>query len=422
MQSPSREKIEKVVIGSMLLESRAIDYLSTIGAKPTWFLGKNERKAATAMLMRYESGKVANNPIAIEQDTEIPGVWFDSCIDAVPSVAHIEYYADLLKGHSEIDSLSVMRSKIEAAIKRAKPEDAAILKSEIEAALHDAIMDTSGGIITLKQAAHEWIDKVTDRSKTTLLDWPIPKITKSIGRIDSELVWIIAQPSVGKTAFCCQWASRLAKAGHITTLFSLESSVHSLVARFLMEQGNINVSLLKDQHPSDEEIEKAKKAADKLSDLIRVIDKPMTIDQLYAMARAEKRRGSKLIMIDNTRHIRVPRISDRIQKMEHICTRVKQLRDDTRMPVVVLHHSNKDDDVSWSSDVRRDADILAFLRNVDDGSIDRTDGPPSLVADVSFDVEKHREGTKDVGVVMEYDKKAQRFTGKQNQRFEEWNR
>jgi len=403
---------ERACIGAMLLEDRAIDHLIRIGGALSWFKGENERKAASAILMRHESGKFASNAIAIASDTGLPGEWLDGCIDTLPTATHVEYYGDLLKGHADIDAITAMRNKIDAAIRRATPDTAAELKAEIESSLHDALVNEEGGHVTLKQAAHEWLDRITDRSETVMLDWPVDKVTHSVGRIDTELIWIIAQPSVGKTAFCCQWASRLAARGHMSTIFSLESGIHSLVRRFLMEQGDIQIALLKDEHPSEHELDKARKVADGLSDLIRVVDTPMTIDQLYAAARAEKRRGSRLVMIDNTRHIRVPSIHDRVQAMAHICSRVKDIRDDTRMPVVVLHHSNKDDDVSWSSDVRRDADMLVFLRNVDAQEIDRTDLPQPSVVDVAFDVEKHREGDKGFGVVMRYDKIRQRFTGK----------
>jgi len=101
--------------------------------------------------------------------------------------------------------------------------------------------------------------------------------------------------------------------------------------------------------------------------------------------------------------------TSRIDMMADMSVRLKQLRDDTGLPVVVCHHSNTSDDVSWSSDVRRDADMLIFLR--EDEANTR---PPSGKGDVgdwciNFDVEKNREGHKDVQIPLRFRKEYQRF-------------
>ena len=137
---------------------------------------------------------------------------------------------------------------------------------------------------------------------------------------------------------------------------------------------------------------------------------------MYAWGRAEKRRGARLLVIDNTRHIRLPSGASRIDHMAEISVRMKQLRDDTRLPVVVCHHSMIDkktgkEDVSWSSDVRRDADMLIFLR--EDESRTRT---PTAYGDagvycINYDVEKNREGRKDLCVPLQFVKQHQLFRG-----------
>jgi len=409
-ETPSRSEIERAVIGCLLFEERAIDMFSGIGGAALWFSGHKERRAASTIIGRYERGKIAADVMSCASESGIDMEWLEACVDAIPTVAHAEYYCTLLKGHAEIDEMLAMVRHIQIATSKASPETAGETRASIEATIHKTLCSESTSDMTLKQAAHEWINRVTDRTSKQMLDWPCRRITDNIGRIDGELIWIIAQPSVGKTAFVLQWLTRLADDGHITSMLSLESSIIDLVPRVLMERSGVKPSLLKDQHPQQSHIDHARQAADKLSDLVRIHDSGMTMDQVYAWGRAEKRKGSKLLIIDNTRHIRMPGYKSRVDAMADMSVRLKALRDDTRLPVVVLHHSNKEDDVSWSSDVRRDADMLIFLREDENNTVKPTHENPDGEWCVVFDVEKHREGRKDVAILLRFDKPNMRFT------------
>ena len=400
---PKRDDVEKMVIGCMLLEERAVDTFASQGGRVDWFLGAKERKAAQAIMMRYESGQHCSNALAISSDTKIDTEHFEHCIDLVTTVAHTGYYVEVLKGYADIDSLHNMADHIRNVIAKASPEKANEAKSSVEAELHRALVSETADHKTLKEAAHEWLDEMQDESRSVFMDWPVECITHHVGRIQREMIWIVAQPSVGKTAIILQWVACLASAGHMTSILSLESKLRDIMPRVLMQRG-IDVGKIRCDHPDESEIKHARQEADKLSDLVRIHDKPMTIDQIYAWGRAEKRKGSKLLIIDNTRHVRMGTYNSRIDMMADMSVRLKHLRDDTGLPVVVLHHSNSNDDVSWSSDVRRDADILIFLREDEDKTIRPNAENPDGTWCVRFDVEKHREGRKGLTMRLRFRK------------------
>jgi replicative DNA helicase len=140
-----------------------------------------------------------------------------------------------------------------------------------------------------------------------------------------------------------------------------------------------------------------------------------TLDQLYAWGRAEARLGSRLIVVDNTRHIRVRGNVDRVNEVAEISGRMKQLRDDTGVPVVMLHHSSLDkktgkEDASWSSDIRKDTDIMLFLRHDEEKSKKPLYAGGAGLWAVMAVVEKNRDAPAGYGVRLKFEKDHQRFT------------
>jgi replicative DNA helicase len=269
---------------------------------------------------------------------------------------------------------------------------------------------------TLSAAAVTWLDRMTAADESNvMLDWPLDAITAEMGRLDREVVWIIAQPSIGKTAFVLQWLIRLAFDGHLVSLASLESSAESIASRAIAQIAPMNNYQIRQRRANPNQVRQAYEAARRIPDQIRITDGSMTLDQVYAWGKAEARKGSRLIVIDNTRHIRVPgRAADRINMVAEISTRMKQLRDDAQVPVVILHHSAIDkqtgiESASWSSDIRKDADIMIFLKR--DSELSREPQSPTDhgVHAVRFSVDKNREGRAGYDILTRFRKEHQLF-------------
>jgi replicative DNA helicase len=248
----------------------------------------------------------------------------------------------------------------------------------------------------------------------TLLEWPVPSITRNMGRVDREIIWIVARESVGKTAFVIQWLLRLGLDGHMVSMASLESSCESVGSRAIANIGELDNFHIRQRSASKGLVERAYKYADTIPKCIRVIDSSMSLDQLYAWGKSEARRGSKLIVIDNTRHITVRGNIDRVNEVAEISSRMKQLRDETQIPVVILHHSTYDaktgkEDVSWSKDIRRDADVIIFLKADEElTEVPQSPADPGKWA-VRFCVDKNREGRKGYDILTRFVKEHQLF-------------
>lgn len=414
MSTDPRKQTEKTVVGCLLTDTRAIDALIAAGGNITWFTDADCKRVVNAMLKRYEQGKIAADVVALRNAVHVSPQWLDECVDSVVTVAHAPHYIDLLKGHADIDALKAMHQAITHAVNTASPETVRESKAKIEAILHAALTDSAERTVGIAKAAHDWLDRMTEPEETsTMLDWPVRTITETVGRVDRELIWVVALPSVGKTAWTLQWMAVLAKQGHITSLASLESSQESVASRLISHTAPMDTFNIRQRRADLTEIEAARRAADALSSNIRVTDSGMSLDQLYSWGRAEKRAGSKILIVDNTRHIRMGS-GDRVQHMAEISNRMKQLRDDTKLPVVILHHSGFDQNgkekVSWSSDIEKDADMLIFLR--DNDKVNKPEGEKSPMPDrwcVTCDFDKNREGGRFARSLMEFDKPTQTF-------------
>ena len=118
-----------------------------------------------------------------------------------------------------------------------------------------------------------------------------------------------------------------------------------------------------------------------------------------------------MLLIDNMKHIKPSqKYNSVVEQFRDLSVRIKWMRDDLKMPVIVLHHLTDGGDVSWSKDIRRDADVLLYLTRDEDLSI-----VPSQVnhytgkAVVNCEVRKFRDADAGYSVKLEFDKPIQTF-------------
>jgi replicative DNA helicase len=411
-----RSSTERALAGCMILGPQAIDEACAVGINPADLSDPAARSIiAAAMTRRAEARPV--DTITLHADTGLAFEEIEACADGALTSAHARHYAEMVAGYVELDRYAALGRWIDKRLAGAKPDEAATIGAQIAGAVDRALQagrPLDAG--TLGAAAREWLDRMTaPEADCVLLDWPVDTLTQAIGRLDREVVWIIAQPSMGKTAFVIQWLLNLAEQGHVVSFASLESSRQLVASRALANWCPLNNYPIRQRRASAELVKQAYETADRLPKLVRVIDGGQrTLDQLYAWGRAEARLGSRLIVVDNTRHIKVRGNVDRVNEVAEISQRMKQLRDDTGVPVVMLHHSSVDkkngkEDASWSSDIRKDTDIMLFLRHDEEKSKKPLYAGGAGLWAVMAVVEKNRDAPAGYGVRLKFEKDHQRF-------------
>ena len=404
-----RQKTERAIIGCMLLEDKPIDIFIGMGGDETWFSGQQTRRVIREIVSRYSNNKVVGS-LEVERNTDSDSLWVEGCIDIAVTPAHVEHYITVLKGYAALDRARSMADSLKALAGSTDPESYAEVMSWIDNETQRIQFPDRQETKSLSEGAAEWVEEMTKpESHQRLLDWPLESITRTIGRLDSEVVWLCSMPSQGKTSLATQWLKVLAGQGLIASLASLETPMNKMYQRLIAQNAPMNTFNLRQGRFTKDELEKARAAAKQLSPNMRISHVGrMTLDRLLSWARAEHRAGSQMLIIDNTRWIKVPRADSRVGEVAEISTRIKEIRDELMIPVVMLHHSRLDahgkEDASWSSDIRRDTDIMLFLRkNEELSGVVSPYGAPRLCSELY--VEKNRDGDSAVGVMMEFNKK-----------------
>lgn len=412
------DDIERAVLGCMLLDgTRVVDAFTRAGGCADWFSSGHARQTAEGILALHAEGRPVDLLTVAPRSENVPPLWRDGCVDAAVTSAHAGFYVEQLCGLVMLREARVALMAGSERIKQLAPEDAAGALAEIVESLHSVCRGHEDAPGTIGDTADQIIDRWTSPDRhAELLPWPIERIVRVMGNIEDELIWLVSQPSIGKTAFALQWAVELAVAGFPVSFASLESPRDRIAGRLVSYLGRVDTLAIKRGEASAGDIEAAREAAERLKSLpLRVTSAGMTLEQVYSWGLAEAQRGCRLLVLDNTRHIRRGNASEsRVEWMGNLSSRLKQLRDDTGVPLLVLHHATRPNehgkvDVSWSSDIRRDADCLVFLREDEDRTSPYAGpGSPGRFC-VLFDVEKNRDGMRGIRVPLQFVKWRQAF-------------
>jgi len=223
------------------------------------------------------------------------------------------------------------------------------------------------------------------------LPWPFPLLTSWLQTITDEVIWLMAGPSVGKTALALKWWAWVAEfVGCRTDYIGLEDGGKQ---RKLMNRV-LTATLGK---PTDQmttyEADLCRAYVDKLEATgSRITAAPNSIEKIRAYAMQAASDGCRLLFIDNLRHIRTAAKYDgETQKFMALSLELKHIRDDAGIPICILHHTNEEGKTGWSRDIDKDSDITIKMSRKPDESQPSSPGTPRRDR-IKIDVEKNRDG------------------------------
>jgi len=411
--------IQKTVLGCILFSGTApMSECISVGCVEAWFTGLNCKIWA----VMYELFSAGEHIDLLTVGTKLKGIvrpiYLDDCIDAAHSPSQIKNYALMLKAQHLINAATSLAQTNVTQIDGISWDQVDDVISAIQASWNNLHFPNSADedIVTIgrKQIAR-W--KRTKKEAGTIY-WPMNVIAYHLPPLTDELIIIASKPSVGKTAFIIQWLNQLAELGTLASFNSLESKKERIWPRFVSHRLKMNMRPLTRGEGSEESYERVDAGLVELGALpIRISDNGMNVDQLKAWGQTERAAGSKLLIIDNMRHIRpVGRSKGLVEQYQEISLAVKWLRDDTGLPTVLLHHLTEDSktgklSTAWGTDIRKDADIMIYLtENQENDARENMGGPTAIATGVDFEIHKDREGTKHVIVPLLFQPETQTFT------------
>lgn len=385
---PQSRDAEMSVLGSMLFEesalARAIELL-----RCEYFYDDNHRKIYLAMQKLFERNApvdlvtVSEQLRKANQLEEIGGVsYLTQLTAAVPTAAHIEHYARIVKEKALLRDLIHNATSIVQRCFDSASEAGEVLEQAEKMIFDVGQHRIEGKFYSMKEIIHdsmETIDQLYQRKEhvTGVATGFHEFDTKTAGLQPADLIIVAGRPSMGKSAFVtgiCEHAGIHLKKP--VAFFSLEMSKEQLVQRMLCSHARVDAQKVRTGYLSHQDWPKLTAAAGKLSEApIYIDDTPgQTVLEVRAKARRLKMQYDlQLIVIDYMQLMQgVGRMENRQQEISEISRSLKALARELRVPVIAVSQLSRAvesrtgnrpqlSDLRESGAIEQDADLVVFL-------------------------------------------------------------
>ena len=389
---PSDKDVESVVLGMLLIESTAINAVSSVLTKDVFF---NEANAAVydAIDQVAKDGDVVDMMLVVSKLSkmgkldEIGGPFYIAQLTSKVAMttnllAHALYLKELYMARQLI--LSGHKIMAMALDRTLDIEDTTYsgIKMLENIARGMTVGTNTADLRTLSRESMMMYEK----RKENLLEGRKTGILTGIDKLDNtllglkggQLVILAARPAMGKTAFAINIARTAAMSGHPTVIFSLEMSGVSLSDRMLIAHGDFNAAAFRKGALTDTEEVNLSQSVDCLGELPITVDDTsgLQIQQISSVAKNLQRKGKcELVIIDYLQLVRIKSESrnySREQEVAETTKFAKGMAKSLNVPVVLLSQLSRKceerqdktpilSDLRESGSIEQDADIVLML-------------------------------------------------------------
>ncbi|MDP3999130.1 MAG: replicative DNA helicase [bacterium] len=414
---PQSLEAEQSVLGALMLDKNAVINVADI-LLPDDFYKPAHGKIYDAVLRLYEKRepvdiKTVSEKLKNDQTLkEIGGSsYLSKLIESVPTSAHVEHYArivkekkvlrDLISTSAEItenafgdtndveDLLGAIEQKIFNISQRSYTQKFVELKNELKGAYERMEqIHREGGALRGVPTGFTQMDSLLS------------------GFQKSDLVILGARPSLGKTALALNIARHVAVKEKLPVgIFSIEMSREQVVDRLIATEAQVPLwGLRTGKLKEDEDFEFIQHALDNLSGApIFIDDTPSpTVLQMRSMARRlQAEHGLSLVIVDYLQLIQPRGNSDNmVQQITEISRGLKSMARELNVPVLALSQLSREvdkrevkrprlADLRESGAIEQDADVVLFIYRKDKDRINPTAEEENTAEII---IAKHRNG------------------------------
>jgi replicative DNA helicase len=410
---PQDIEAEQAVLGSLLIDARAIERVASFLRAEDFYLPVNG-EIFRSMLALYAQDQptdtviLANTLQAQNRLDDVGGVAYLASLAAmVPTSINVEYYGRI------VERLAVLRRLIEAGTRisglgydqRLEADEAL---EEAERVLFEVsrlrVTRDFEPLSRVLAEVYEKIDHIhsheSEITGTTTGFIDLDRLTSGLQR--SDLVILAARPSMGKTSLALNIAHAVAlKARQPVGIFSIEMSSEQIAQRLISLQAHIEMQRLRSGRMSDADWDRLVTAVGVLSDApIFIDDTPgLSIVEMRSKARRlHTEQGLGLLIVDYLQLMESASNESRVQEISAISRALKAVARELEVPVLALsqlsrapeqrpNHEPMLSDLRESGSIEQDADVVMFIyRDV----VYNKETEHPHVADVI--VAKHRNG------------------------------
>ncbi|MDD8915052.1 replicative DNA helicase [Escherichia coli] len=391
---PHSLEAEQSVLGGLMIDNERWDNVSERVTADD-FYSRPHRTIFAQMQRLLELGKpidLITLSEALEQNAELESVggfaYLAELSKNTPSAANINAYADIVReravvrdmikvaneiadagfdpqGRTSEDLLDFAESRVfQIAETRAN-------KDEGPKAIDAILEETVEKIEQLYQKPHDGVTGVSSGYQD--LD------KKTAGLQKSDLIFVAARPSMGKTTFAMNLCENAAMTEEKPVLiFSLEMPGNQIMMRMLASLSRVDQTRIRTGQLDDEDWARISSTMGILLEKRNMyIDDSSGLTPTEVRSRARRiyreHGGLSLIMIDYLQLMRVPSLSEnRTLEIAEISRSLKALAKELQVPVVALSQLNRsleqradkrpvNSDLRESGSIEQDADLIMFI-------------------------------------------------------------
>ncbi len=389
---PYAEEAEQAVLGAMLLDQDAIMRASE-HVDDSMFYREGHRRLFRAMFAITERGIVVD-PLTLADELEKRGEleasggreYLAYLLDAVPTVANVEYHARIVREKALLRRLIEVSTEIVGEAFEGRTTASDLLDHAESRIFALGQTNEKSGFSRIKELLWPAMEKLELLAQREQAITGVPSGFQELDNLTSgfqpaDLVIVAARPSMGKTAFTLNIAQHAAITSRVpVAFFSLEMSKESLVQRMLASEALIDAQALrKGGRALDESMPRLAQAAGILSHAPIFIDDTPGIGLMEMRAKARRLKAEHdlgLIIVDYLQLMSGPMNSEnRQQEVSQISRGLKALAKELHTPVIALSQLSRApeqrsgdekgrpqlSDLRESGAIEQDADVIMFI-------------------------------------------------------------
>lgn len=406
---PQNIDAEQSLLGALLIDKDAIVRIAEILNPLHFYRSEQHGKIYEAITELFEKREpidlvTVTEKLRQKEALDLAGgsAYLATLVNTVPTAAHVEHYARIIKEHAVRRSLISQSTKM---IEMAYDESVTVgdILEHAEQSIFAISQDNiKRDFVALKDLLAASFDRLDELQKNSGKLRGVPTGFKDLdsklaGFQDSNLIIFAARPGQGKTSFVINVAQFVAVRANLpVAVFSLEMSQEELIDRILVAQADIDAWKLKTGKLDDADFDRISHAYGELAEA------PLFIDDTPGMSLAEIRtksrrlqmeHGLKLIIVDYLQLIHGRNLENRVQEVSEISQGLKNLARELKVPVIAVSQLSRSiesrgsrkpqlSDLRESGAIEQDADVVMFIYRED----------PENMKDTTLAIEKHRNG------------------------------
>ena len=391
---PQNLEAETAVLGSMLLDNGVIPDVAQLLRKEDFYL-PDHRVVFGAILDLFDASSPVDPLLltdSLKQKDELERVggtaFLIGLLEGVPSAANAEYYAKIVRDTALRRHLLHACSEIGRSVYDPSLDSDALLdkaQGEIFAISEGDITGEAASVSDILHDVFRDIEAIGKDSITGLRTYFRDLDELTCGLQPSELIIVAGRPSMGKTTFVLNVASRVSlggwhppnpERGRPVLIFSLEMAKPVIARNILCGYAKVDAHRLRRGLLPHEEIQAlTMKAGDLYEAQIYIDDSPgLSLRDLRTRSRRLKMRVPDLglIIIDYMQLMEYRGVENRQQEISAISRGLKGLARELNTPVIALSQLSRQtesreggvprmSDLRESGSIEQDADVIILL-------------------------------------------------------------